>query len=81
MVFFEEVTRHKLLRGIMPDQDILPVAKLNALAAAYTAFLAGLIPDEWPLRRTRRRRDIPAFSIETRKNGLSLAPPVNPALC
>ncbi len=45
MVFFEEVTRHKLLRGIMPDQDILPVAKLNALAAAYTAFLAAAHPE------------------------------------
>ena len=45
MVFFEEVTRHKLLRGIMPDQDILPLAKLNALAAAYTAYLAGAHPE------------------------------------
>ena len=45
MVFFEEVTRHKLLRGIMPDQDILPVAKLNALAAAYMAYLTAVHPE------------------------------------
>lgn len=37
MVFFEEVTRHKLLRGILPDQDIHSIAHLNAFAAAFVA--------------------------------------------
>lgn len=45
MTFFEEVTRHKLLRGILPDQAILPIARLNALAAAHAAYLAAIHPE------------------------------------
>jgi len=44
MVFFEEVTRHKLLRGILPDQDILSAAQLNAFAAAFVAFQSVIHP-------------------------------------
>lgn len=46
MMFFEEVTRHKLLRGILPDQDILPVAQLNAYAAAFIAYQTALHPNQ-----------------------------------
>lgn len=46
MIFFEEVTRHKLLHGILPDQDILHVAQLNAFAAAFLAFQTSLHPDQ-----------------------------------
>lgn len=46
MIFFEEVTRHKLLHGILPDQDILSVAQLNAFAAAFVAFQTALHPDQ-----------------------------------
>lgn len=45
MIYFEEITRHKLLRGILPDQEILPIAKLNSLAAAYTAYLVTVHPE------------------------------------
>lgn len=40
MNFFEEVTRFKLLKGVLPVKDIYSPAELNALLAAYTAWLA-----------------------------------------
>jgi hypothetical protein len=45
MDFFEEVTRHKLLRGILPVENIHPQNELNALLAAQTAWLAVEHPD------------------------------------
>ena len=39
MDFFEEVTRFKLLKGILPVKDIYSAPELNALLAAYTAWL------------------------------------------
>ena len=41
MEFFEEVTRHKLLRGIMPTELIHTPEELDALAAALVAYRAG----------------------------------------
>lgn len=49
MEFFEEVTRHRLLSGKLPEEKILPVVKLNALAAAYTAWTAMNRPGECAL--------------------------------
>jgi hypothetical protein len=46
MNFFEEVTRYRLLHGILPLDDILPAAELNALVAAYTAWLAVFQPEQ-----------------------------------
>jgi hypothetical protein len=40
MDFFEEVTRHRLLRGVLPYEMIYRAHELNALAAAYTGWLA-----------------------------------------
>jgi hypothetical protein len=40
MRFFEEVTRYKLRSGILPMGEICRPAELDALAAAYTAWLA-----------------------------------------
>jgi hypothetical protein len=40
MDFFEDVTPHRLLRGILPLKDIHTPDELDALAAAYTAWLA-----------------------------------------
>ena len=40
MEFFEEVTRHKLLSGKLPEANVLPASELNALAAAFTAWSA-----------------------------------------
>ena len=40
MDFFEEITRHKLMRGILPLEMLYLPERLDALAAAYTAWLA-----------------------------------------
>lgn len=39
MNFFTEITRHKLLQNQLPLDKIYSAGELNALAAAYTAFL------------------------------------------
>ena len=44
MEFFEEVTRHRLLSGKLPEEKILAPVSLNALAAAYTAWTAANHP-------------------------------------
>ncbi len=46
MRVFEEITRHKLLRGILPLDDLHTPAELDALAAAYLAWLAAHHPAE-----------------------------------
>jgi hypothetical protein len=46
MRFFEEITRHRLLKGVLPVDLIYSAGELDALAAAYTAWLAGLHPDQ-----------------------------------
>jgi len=40
MDFFEEVTRHRLLKGILPMEMLFTPGELDALVAAYTAWLA-----------------------------------------
>ena len=40
MTFFEEITRYKLLRSILPTEDIHTPSELNALMAALVAWLA-----------------------------------------
>jgi hypothetical protein len=40
MLVFEEITRHRLLQGILPLDDLHPPEELDALVAAYTAWLA-----------------------------------------
>lgn len=40
MEFLEELTRHKLLKGIMPTDIIYQPEQLDALIAAYTAWVA-----------------------------------------
>ncbi|HWQ83333.1 MAG TPA: DUF429 domain-containing protein [Anaerolineales bacterium] len=44
MRFFEEITRHKLLRGVLPTEQLLSAPELDALVAAYTAWQAALHP-------------------------------------
>ncbi|HSF83042.1 MAG TPA: DUF429 domain-containing protein [Anaerolineales bacterium] len=46
MRFFEEVTRHRLLHGILADDQIYSPYELDALVAAYTAWAAGTQPDQ-----------------------------------
>ncbi len=46
MSFLEEITRHRLLHGVLPV-DLLPSPQhLDALVAAYTAWVAANKPDE-----------------------------------
>ena len=46
MAFFEEITRHRLRQGILPLEQIYASSQLNALLAAYTAYLAAEMPKE-----------------------------------
>jgi hypothetical protein len=46
MDFFEEITRFKLVKGILPTELIYPAEMLDVLAAAYTAWLASNQPDQ-----------------------------------
>jgi hypothetical protein len=46
MDFFLEITRHKLMRGDLPDQDIYSIEELNALTGAFIAWQAAYHPDK-----------------------------------
>ncbi len=46
MDFFEEVTRHRLRQGILPFEYVYDSFQLDALLAAYTAWLAATKPKE-----------------------------------
>jgi hypothetical protein len=46
MRLFEEITRHKLLQGRLPLDDLYSAAELDALIAAYTAWAAANRPTE-----------------------------------
>ena len=46
MRFFEEVTRHRILQGELPDEAIYTSGELQGLAIAYTAWKAANRPDE-----------------------------------
>ncbi len=45
-LFFEEITRHRLLKGILPADELYSPGELDALVAAYTAWLAANQPDQ-----------------------------------
>jgi len=44
MRFFEEITKHRLLKGILPDEALYSPEELEAFVIAYTARLAALSP-------------------------------------
>jgi hypothetical protein len=46
MRFFEEITRHRLLKGILSDESLYSPGELDAMAAAYTAWKAVLHPEQ-----------------------------------
>lgn len=39
MDFFEEITRHKLMQGILPQEGLHSIRDLDALVSAYTAWM------------------------------------------
>jgi hypothetical protein len=43
---FEEITHHRLLQGIMPQEGLFNPGELDSLVAAYTAWLAATKPEE-----------------------------------
>jgi predicted RNase H-like nuclease len=45
MYIFEEITRHRLLQGILPLDGLHTADELDALVAAYTAWLAATKPE------------------------------------
>jgi predicted nuclease with RNAse H fold len=46
MEYFEEVTRHRILSGNLPKEMIYSAEELDALVAAYTAYLLYHLPNE-----------------------------------
>jgi hypothetical protein len=46
MNIFEEITRHRLLKGILPLDTLFSAPELDALIAAYTAWLAASQPNQ-----------------------------------
>jgi len=46
MRFFEEVTRHRLLKGILSDESLYAPGELDALVGAYTAWKAVMQPGD-----------------------------------
>lgn len=46
MDFFEEITRHKLLKGILPVGILYHGGELDALITAYVAYKAAIHPDD-----------------------------------
>jgi hypothetical protein len=46
MRLFEEITRHRILKGILPDEQLFSPAGLDALVAAFTAWKAVTHPKE-----------------------------------
>jgi predicted RNase H-like nuclease len=45
MDLFEEITRHRLLQGVIPTDNLYSPAELDALVSAYTAWVAALHPE------------------------------------
>lgn len=46
MNFFEEITRHRLLKGLWPTEGLHSQEELDALVSAYTAWRAVKDPDQ-----------------------------------
>ncbi len=75
MLFFEEVTRHKLLHGVLPLKDIHTPGELDALVAAFLAWLAGTRPQEICLLGDREEGQV----IVPRQKTESAPPTSSPA--
>jgi hypothetical protein len=46
MLVFEEITRHRLLKGVIPLDELYGAEELDALVAAYTAWMGATNPDK-----------------------------------
>lgn len=68
MDFFEEITRHKILGGNLPMEFIYLPEELDALAAAYVAFLAAMQPEDVVTVGDRREGQFALPSSEMKEN-------------
>jgi hypothetical protein len=41
MDFFEEITRHKLMQGVLPTESLYSSRQLAAMVSAYVSWMAG----------------------------------------
>jgi hypothetical protein len=46
MRIFEEITRHRLLKGILPTEGLCSAGELDAIVGAFTAWMAVSNPDQ-----------------------------------
>ena len=46
MDLFEEITRHKLLQGVLPIEDLYSTKELDSLVAAYLAWMTANRPNQ-----------------------------------
>ena len=58
MVFFEEITRHHLLMGVMPTELLYTATELDAIAAAYITWMLINQPVQVDLTRDKEERMI-----------------------
>jgi hypothetical protein len=68
MEFFEEITRFKLLKGILPTDPVYPAEALDVLVAAYLAWLAANHPEKLTCVGDRREGQIvlPAAQLKSK---------------
>lgn len=53
MDYFEEITRHKLLQGILPTENIYSTRELDALVSAYVAWMSEKRPERVSIKGDR----------------------------
>jgi predicted RNase H-like nuclease len=58
MDFFEEVTRFRLIKGILPADNIHKPGELNALACAYLSWMLHQKPEKVTLMGDEREGKI-----------------------
>lgn len=68
MMVFEEFTRHRLLQGMLPMDNLYQTEELDALAAAYVAWMAANKPEQITQLGDRREGQIvlPAATLRQR---------------
>jgi hypothetical protein len=68
MDFFEEITRYKLARGVWPVEMLYSPEQLDALAAAYTAWMAAARPQDVSMIGDRQEGQIVLPAPELKAN-------------
>lgn len=58
MDFFEEITRHRLMQGVLPRENIHTSRQLDAIMAAYMAWLTMHRPGQVEMQSGNRVRPI-----------------------